>query len=187
MVAMPSAARSFAVALPTPHSRVIGSGARNSASPPSSTTTRPSGLRRSEATLAMNLLAASPAEAVSPVSPRMRRLISRTASGAGPNSDAVPVRSTNASSTETGSTRGEKSPRMAMICREARTYLSMSTGRKTPSGHSRAAFEMGIAELTPNTRASYEHADTTPRPLGSAPTMTGRPRSSGRSRCSTDA
>ena len=135
----------------------------------------------------MNLFAASPADAVSPVSARIRRLMPRTASGAGPNSEAVPVRSTKASSTETGSTSGEKSPRIAMIWREAATYLSMSTGRNTASGQSRAALEIGMAELTPKTRASYEHAETTPRPLGSAPTMTGRLRSSGRSRCSTDA
>jgi len=102
----------------------------------------------------MNLLAASPAEAVRPVSARIRRLISRTASGAGPNSDAVPVRSTNASSTETGSTSGEKSPRIPMIWREAPAYLSMSTGRKTPSGHRRAALPIGIADRTPKTRAS---------------------------------
>ena len=63
----------------------------------------------------------------------------------------------------------------------------MSTGTNAPSGQSRAARPMGMAEWTPNRRASYEAADTTPRPDGSAPTITGRPRSSGRSRCSTDA
>ncbi len=102
----------------------------------------------------MNLFEARPADAVSPVSARIRRLISATASGAGPKSEAVPVRSTNASSTETGSTSGEKSPRMAMICLDARTYLSMSTGRKTPPGQRRAAFEIGMADRTPKTRAS---------------------------------
>ena len=107
----------------------MGSGARNSGSRPGGTTTMPSGFSSSEATLAMNLLAASPAEAVSPVSVRMRALMRRTASGGGPHSVCVPVRSTNASSTDTGSTSGEKSARIAMISDETRAYLSMSTGR----------------------------------------------------------
>ena len=91
--------------------------------------TSPSGLSRSEATLAMNLLAARPAEAVRPVSRLIRALIARAASGGGPHSVEVPVRSMKASSTETGSTSGEKSARMAMISADARAYLSMSTGR----------------------------------------------------------
>src|SRR5438105_1452258 len=45
---------------PTPHSRLTGSGARNSASPPGGTTTRASGLRRSDATFAHSLLVATP-------------------------------------------------------------------------------------------------------------------------------
>ena len=129
MVATPSPCSSFAVALPTPHNRSIGSGARNSGSRPGSTTTSPSGLSRSEATFAMNLLAARPAEAVRPVSRLMRALIARTASYGGPHSVSVPVRSMKASSTETGSTSGENSPRIAMTSADTRTYLSMSTGR----------------------------------------------------------
>mgnify|MGYP003694310801 CR=1 FL=1 len=38
---------------------------------------------------------------------------------------------------------------------------------------------MGMAEWMPKRRASYEAAETTPRPPGDAPTTTGRPRSSG--------
>src|SRR5262249_42713558 len=45
---------------------------------------------------------------------------------------------------------------------------------------------IGIAERTPNGRASYEHAATTPR-RADPPTMTGLPRSDGSSRCSTAA
>ena len=48
------------------------------------------------------------------------------------------------------------------------------------------AVSVGIAERTPNGRASYDAAMTTPR-VDVPPTITGRPRSSGRSRCSTDA
>src|SRR5450756_1128082 len=46
---------------------------------------------------------------------------------------------------------------------------------------------MGMALWTPKARASYEHAETTPRPPRSPPTITGRPRSSGRRACSTEA
>ena len=49
------------------------------------------------------------------------------------------------------------------------------------------AKQLGIAERTPNFRASYEHVDTTPRSCGPDPTMTGFPRHSGWSRCSTAA
>ena len=44
----------------------MGSGARNAASSPGGTTTSPSGLRRSEATFATSLVAATPTEAVEP-------------------------------------------------------------------------------------------------------------------------
>src|SRR5674476_1018514 len=63
----------------------------------------------------------------------------------------------------------------------------MSTGRNTPRGQRRSAWKMGMALWTPMARASYEHAETTPRPPRSPPTITGRPRSSGRRACSTEA
>ena len=59
--------------------------------------------------------------------------------------------------------------------------------RNTARGQSWAARPAGMAEWTPKARASYEQAATTPRPPGSPPTITGRPRSSGRSSCSTEA
>jgi hypothetical protein len=55
-----------------------------------------------------------------------------------------------------------------------------------PFGHSRSARLAGIAERTPNFRASYEAAQTTDRFPRHA-TITGLPRNSGLSRCSTDA
>ena len=63
----------------------------------------------------------------------------------------------------------------------------MSTGRKTPCGQSRSAWAIGMALCTPKRRASYEAAETTPRPAASPPTITGSPRSSGRRACSTEA
>ena len=62
-------------------------------------------------------------------------------------------------------------------------YAFASTLRRA-TGDGRA---LAIAECTPNARASYEQAATTPRPSGEPPTITGNPLSSGLSSCSTDA
>ena len=88
---------------------------------------------------------------------------------------------------ETGSTSGVKSPRIAMISVETCAYLAMSTGRYDAVGAEPIGASDRHRGADAEARASYEPAETTPRPLGSAPTITGRPRSSGRSRCSTDA
>ena len=47
--------------------------------------------------------------------------------------------------------------------------------------------DVAIAEWMPYLRASYEQADTTPRPFGSPPTITGTPFRCGLSLCSTEA
>src|SRR5207247_158270 len=140
---------------PPAQARSTGRGARRRAPPPAATATRPSGFSSSEATFATNLFDARPAEAVRHVSSRIRRLIARTASSALPKSPSVPVRSTNASSTDTGSTSGEKSASMPMTCTETARYFAMSTGRKAAWAQSLAARAIGIAERTPNRRASY--------------------------------
>ena len=58
----------------------------------------------------------------------------------------------------------------------------------TPCGQSRHAVRSGIAECTPNVACLVARRATTPRWVGSPPpTITGFPRSSGRSRCSTAA
>ena len=71
IVRTPKSRSAAAVRSPTPHSREIGSGARNAASSPGGTTTSPSGLRRSEPILATSLVAATPTDAVSPTSSRI--------------------------------------------------------------------------------------------------------------------
>src|SRR2546423_1510947 len=53
-------------------------------------------------------------------------------------------------------------------------------------GQRRSASAMGIADLQPKTRASYDAAATTPR-RAAPPTRTGLPRRLGSSRCSTEA
>ncbi len=68
----------------------------------------------------------------------------------------------------------------------ASSYAVMRGGTTMALGARRMATAMGMAECTPNGLTSYEAASTTPR-RGSPPTMTGLPRRSGESRCSTDA
>jgi len=77
MVFTPYSARTVAVFSPTPHNREIGSGSRNSTSVPGSTTTSPSGLRRSLAIFATSFVVATPTDAVSRTSPRIASLIAR--------------------------------------------------------------------------------------------------------------
>ncbi len=84
----------------------MASGARNAASSPGGTTTRPSGLRRSEATLATSLLVATPTEAVSCSSSRMAAVMRRAISSGGPKRASEPATSRKASSIEICSTRG---------------------------------------------------------------------------------
>ncbi len=104
--------------------------------------------------MATNLLAATPTDAVSSRLAAMRALMVAATVGPSPESPSVPVTSRNASSMETGSSSGVNSARMAMTSRETAAYLSMSTGTKAPSGQRRAARPIGIAECTPNRRAS---------------------------------
>jgi hypothetical protein len=66
----------------------------------------------------------------------------------------------------------------------------MFTGKKAALGQSLYACDTGIAECIPNSLASYEQVQTTPRPFplfGSAPTTTGSPLNYGLSLSSTDA
>src|SRR5712691_1551027 len=53
-------------------------------------------------------------------------------------------------------------------------------------GHILYAVRRGMAECTPNLRAAYDAADTTPRSSGRPPTTTGLPLSEGSNSSSTD-
>ena len=75
---MPARRRRSAVAGPTPGMTVTCIGRSSSTSVPALTTTRPSGLSRSLATLAMNFDVPIPTEAVSP--PVTSRTVARTSS-----------------------------------------------------------------------------------------------------------
>ena len=87
---MPSSCNRASVTLPTPGNRPTGSGARKASTWCGRITNRPSGFFQSEAILARNLLGATPAEAVSPVSARISARITFAVSVA----DVSPVFST---------------------------------------------------------------------------------------------
>ena len=135
--------------------------------------------------MAQSLFVATPTETTRPTSSRTRCLIVRPIVSPSPNAAVLAVTSRKASSRLIGSTSGVYEAKIAMTSSLASRYRSGRPGTKMPSGQRRAAVRSGIAEKTPNARASYEAALTTPRSPGRPPTMTGLPRSDGSSSCST--
>jgi hypothetical protein len=129
------------------------------------------------------LFGATPTDAVSRSCARILSLSFRAIVAPAARSLAQPVTSRNASSIESGSTTGASSSRIARIRLDTSTYRLMRTGSQIASGQRRAATTDGIADLTPNTRASYEHVVTTPR-LPGCPTITDFPARDGSSRTS---
>ena len=75
-------------------------------------------------------------------------------SAAGPSSLSLPVRSRNASSSDTPCTTGVKRRKISKMRFDSVEYLRIEPGRKTPWGQRRRASTVGMAECTPNTRAS---------------------------------
>ena len=104
---------------PRPTAPTTGSGCRNSSTWSAGTTSRPSGLARVEPSLATNLVGATPTEQVSPCSSATRRADQPAISAGRPNSRGAPATSRNASSSESGSTSGVTSRKIAMTAREA--------------------------------------------------------------------
>jgi hypothetical protein len=118
----------------------------------------------------------------SPTSVRTRARSRAARSTGGASMRCSPRTSRNASSMDTPCTAGVVSSKIANTARLAATYAS-NRGRTTTSpGHSDRACRPLIAVRTPRRFASYDAARTTP-----PPTATGRPRSRGSSRCSTEA
>ena len=108
---MPARRSRSAVAGPTPGMTVTCIGRSSSTSVPGGTTTSPSGLSRSLATLAMNFEVPIPTDAVSPpvtstIRSRSSSANAVTSATSRPGSSAR-SRSTNASSSESGSTSGD--------------------------------------------------------------------------------
>jgi len=95
------------VAGPTPQSRDTGNGAKNICSVPGSTTSTPSGLARSLASFARNLVDAAPTDRQRPASSSTRPRIVVAMSRGSPSMRRAPATSRNASSMESCSTSGE--------------------------------------------------------------------------------
>ena len=110
---MPRARSFFAVTGPTPQSASTGSCCRNGSTRSGLITVRPSGFFQPDAIFARNLFGATPADAVSPCRSRIRafrRFATRVASG---SPHAFSVTSRYASSSDSGSTSGVTSRKIA--------------------------------------------------------------------------
>jgi hypothetical protein len=115
-------------------------------------TEKPRGLSRSEATLARNLLCDSPTEPVMPSSVSIRRAGGRASRRAGAVQAPVPVRSRNASSSDSGSMRGQVLHHRADLPRDLGVAVH-ARRTTTASGQSFSAWNIGMAERTPLMRA----------------------------------
>jgi hypothetical protein len=152
--AMPRSRRRAAVTGPTPHNASTGSFCRNDSTRSGAITVSPSGFRHADAIFARNLLGATPADAVSFVSSRMSALIRVATFIPSGSCHAFSVTSRYASSSDNGSTSGVTDRKMAKTCCDAARYFWNCGGTMTRSGQRRTARAIGIAERTPNARAS---------------------------------
>ncbi len=117
-------------------------------------TENPRGFSRSDASLARNLLAPRPTDAVMPTSRSIRDIISARVAAAGRSrARASGDRSRYASSRDTGSTIGVAARKISRIRPLTRLYFAMSGGITTAPGHSSSALNMGMAERGPYRRA----------------------------------
>ncbi len=106
------------------------------------------------ASLATNLFGPIPTVIARPASRRTSAFRRAPVACGGPNRRSVPDMSRNASSTEICCRCGVNRSRIAITRRETSRYRPMRTGRNTACGQQRCAWEMGMAECTPNFRAS---------------------------------
>ena len=116
---MPRARSFFAVTGPTPHSASTGSCCRNGSTRSGLITVRPSGFFHPDAIFARNLFGATPADAVRPVSARMRAFSRRATAVASGSPHAFSVTSRYASSSDSGSTSGVTSRKIANTALDA--------------------------------------------------------------------
>ena len=105
--------------------------------------------------MARNLLQDSPIETVMPTS-LSTAAANRASAFAGviPCSRAVPERSRNASSIESGSTSGVSASIMRRTSRPTPEYFAISGRITLACGQSRKASNIGIADFTPKVRAT---------------------------------
>jgi hypothetical protein len=108
-VAIPLARSFREVTGPTPHSRSTGSGWRKASSPCGGTTSSPSGFATPLATLARNLVRATPTVTGRPTFSRTSRRSRTAISSGGPAIRRMPRASRKASSIDNASTSGDVS------------------------------------------------------------------------------
>ena len=117
-VSMPDALSRATAALPRPNSTDTDCGASQAAALSISTAKKPSGLSRSDAIFASDLVPLSPIETEMPISSRIpccRR--TRASAGGQPCRDSVPARSRKASSIDSGWTSGVSASMRDLISR----------------------------------------------------------------------
>ena len=172
-----------AVTGPTPQSRSTGSGWRKASSPSGGTTSRPSGLATPLATLARNFVLATPTVIGRPTRSRTSRR-RRTAISVGvPEIRRSPPTSRNASSIDSPSTSGV----VSLEHREHR-LAGLGVGRHPRRDHDRLrAQPAGLRSAHRGADAVAPWPRSWPPERRPPPTITGRPRRRGSSRCSTDA
>jgi hypothetical protein len=117
-------------------------------------TVSPSGFCQPDAIFARNLLGATPADAVSPVASRIAPFSRSATRMPSTSPQAFSVTSRYASSSESGSTSGVMLRKMSNTVFETERYRSNDGRTMTRCGHSRTARAIGIADRTPNARAS---------------------------------
>jgi hypothetical protein len=111
-------------------------------------------LRQAEAIFARNLLGATPADAVRPVPSLIAALIFFATVIPSGSPHRFSVTSRYASSSDKPSTRGVTSRKIAKTCCDTGAVLLKVRPTICSEGHRRIARDIGIADRTPNLRAS---------------------------------
>jgi hypothetical protein len=146
----PAFCRLSPIAGPTPGNSRTDFVARKPCASAAPITEKPRGLSRSEAILARTLLGARPMETVMPTSASISAWTLASARAGQPLLiRSVPDRSSQASSSDRGWTRGVSRSSLAMIRRLSRMYLVKSGLSTTASGQAFSAVNIGMAERTP--------------------------------------
>jgi hypothetical protein len=115
---------------------------------------QPVGLASPEASLATNLVDATPTEQVTPCSSATRSRICAAICAGEPSRRIEPETSRNASSSDSGSTSGVTSLNRPSPRATPPQYRSKSGSSTTACGQARRARAIGIAACTPKVRAS---------------------------------
>src|SRR5687768_4054778 len=140
---MPRSRNRLAVTGPTPHNASTVSLERKCSTRSGAITVNPSGFFHADAIFARNLFGATPADAVSPVAPRISDLILSATVRPSVSPQEFSVTSRYASSSDNGSTRGVTERKISKTAWDASRYLLKSGRTITSVGHNRTARAIG--------------------------------------------